>query len=304
MGEITTIASSEGLTVEEIKSQPAIWRAVLQRVDEARELLAAPGERLLFLGCGTSAFMAQSLAILREQAGLGESDWAYGSELPAPDRHYDRVVAITRSGTTTEVLDALAALRGSARVVTICAVPGMPVEDLSDDVFVLAEADERSVVQTRFPTTLLVLARAAFGEDVSGLAAECEAALEVPLPDVSRFDHYVYLGRGWSQGLATEAALKIREAAQAWAESYPALDYRHGPIAVAGERSLVWIFNPVPDGLVADVEAVGATVVTSTDDPVVQLVIAQRIAVALAHHRGLDPDRPRHLSRSIILAEG
>jgi fructoselysine-6-P-deglycase FrlB-like protein len=38
-------------------------------------------------------------------------------------------------------------------------------------------------------------------------------------------------------------------------------------------------------------------------DPLVQLVLAQRLAVALAAHRGLDPDRPRHLSRSVILAD-
>ena len=301
-------------TESEIDSQPALWQSMLadrERVSRARELLVAPGERVLFIGCGTSAFMAQSLAILREEAGLGESHRAYGSEHPPASRSYDRVIALTRSGTTTEILEALSRFRGLARTVAVCAVPGMPVEDLCDDVLVLEEADEQSVVQTRFPTSLLVLARAAFageGDEVSRrlaeLPGELEAALSSPIPNVALFDHYVYLGRGWAQGLATEAALKIREAAQAWAESYPSLDYRHGPIAVAGERTLVFIFDPVPEGLVSDVEAVGATVWSSSEDPLVQLVCAQRIAVALARHRGLDPDHPRHLTRSIILAEG
>jgi glucosamine--fructose-6-phosphate aminotransferase (isomerizing) len=93
----------------------------------------------------------------------------------------------------------------------------------------------------------------------------------------------------------------VRAAAQAWSESYPLLDYRHGPIAVAGERSLVWVMGPVEPQLVADIEAVGATVVVDDRDPLVQLAEAQRLAVALAESRGLDPDTPRHLTRSVIL---
>jgi fructoselysine-6-P-deglycase FrlB-like protein len=149
---------------------------------------------------------------------------------------------------------------------------------------------------------VLLLGRASFGTDVWELPAECAAALQDPMPlRVEDVDHYVYLGRGWTNGLADEAALKIRETAQAWSESYPAMDYRHGPIGVAGESSAVWIFGSAPPQLVSDVVATGATVVTSDADPLVQLVVAQRVAVALAVHRGLDPDRPRGLSRSVIL---
>jgi len=191
--------------------------------------------------------MAASVAALRESAGLGETDWNYPGEVPA-GRRYDRVVALTRSGTTTEV-DRLLADVSTARRSVITAVPDSPVARHADDVVVLDVADEQSVVQTRFPTTVLRLARAAFGEDVAHLDAQCRAALAAPLPvDVATIDHLVYLGTGWTLGLAHEAALKVREAGQAWAESYPALDYRHGPIAVAGPRSLVWTFGPRPTG--------------------------------------------------------
>src|SRR6185369_6566587 len=111
-------------------------------------------------------------------------------------------------------------------------------------VLLLDFADEASVVQTRFPTTFLLLARAAFGEDVSSLPARAAAALATEAPFVPEgLDHFVYLGRGWTYGLAQEAALKIREAAQAWSESYPLLDYRHGPLAVAHDGSLVWMIG-------------------------------------------------------------
>jgi glucosamine--fructose-6-phosphate aminotransferase (isomerizing) len=292
------------VTDSEIASQPDVWARAAERTDELAAVLRAPGERILVVGCGTSAFMAASIAALRESAGLGETDWNYPGEVPA-GRRYDRVVALTRSGTTTEV-DRLLADAPAARRCVITAVPDSPIARHAggpEDVVVLDVADEQSVVQTRFPTTVLRVAREAFGEDVTHLDAQCRAAIAGPLPvDVATIDHLVYLGSGWTLGLAHEAALKVREAAQAWSESYPALDYRHGPIAVAGARSLVWTFGEPPAGLVADVEATGATAVHDDLDPLVQLVLAQRVATALAAHRGLDPDEPRHLTRSVVLA--
>jgi glucosamine--fructose-6-phosphate aminotransferase (isomerizing) len=287
-------------TRREIESQPAIWREALAAFG-APPVLARPGERVLLLGCGTSAFVAESIAALREGAGLGPTDAAYASE-PRPHRDYDAVVALTRSGTTTEVLQALDAMPANVRRLAVTAVADSPVSARADEVLLLAEADETSVVQTRFPTTVLLLARAAFGEDVEALPDECERALREPLPiDVGDFDHFVYLGTGWTRGLAQEAALKIREAAQAWAESYPLLDYRHGPLAVAGHTSLVWIVGPGDEDLVADIRGTGARVVTSRHDPLVELTTLQRLAVEVAVRRHLDPDTPRHLTRSVIL---
>jgi glucosamine--fructose-6-phosphate aminotransferase (isomerizing) len=291
-------------TSDEIASQPQTWEQALGIAADAAPVLGSPGERVLVLGCGTSAFMALAVAHARESAGLGETDWAYASELP-DTRPYDRVVALSRSGTTTEVLEALDTFAGRARRTLVTAVDESPAAGHAEDVLVLDFADEASVVQTRFPTSLLVLARAAFGEDLSDLPDRCRAALGEPLPiAVGEIDHHVYLGRGGALGLAHEAALKIREAAQAWSESYPAMDFRHGPIAIAGPRSAVWILGAGSTGLVDDIRTTGATVVTGADDPLLQLVAAQRVAVALAEHRGLDPDRPRHLERSVILSEG
>jgi glucosamine--fructose-6-phosphate aminotransferase (isomerizing) len=287
------------ITTAEIESQPAVWAQAL--LEQDRSAFGLPGERVLFLGCGTSAFVAESLAWLRERAGLGETDAAYASEWK-PGRRYDRVVAITRSGSTSEVLTALASVDPGTRRTAITGVRDEAVHTLVDSSLVLDFADEQSVVQTRFPTSLLILARQAYGYDVDGLPDVAAAAIAAPFPyDVAEFDHFVYLGSGWTYGLAQEAALKVREAAQAWSESYPLLDYRHGPIAVAHPGSLVWIFGDVQADLIADIEATGATVHTDDLDPLVQLVQAQRLAVALAETRGLNPDTPRHLSRSVIL---
>jgi glucosamine--fructose-6-phosphate aminotransferase (isomerizing) len=288
-------------TALEIASQPEVWARSLDLLGPARTALVAPGERVLALGCGTSWFVAQSYAQLRERAGFGETDAVCASEYH-PGRRYDRVVAFCRSGTTTEVLGALAALPSGTHRVVLTAVDGEPIDAHADERLLLDFADETSVVQTRFPTTVLALARAALGDPVDRLLADGAAALAAPLPAAPEaVGHTVFLGTGWSVGLANEAALKVREAAQAWSEAYPAMDFRHGPVAVCGPRSLVFAFGALPAGLADDVAGAQATLYRSDLDPLAQLVLAQRFAVALAAHRGLDPDRPRLLTRSVIL---
>ncbi|MDT5032557.1 MAG: hypothetical protein QOC94_2728 [Actinoplanes sp.] len=291
------------VTSEEVASQPGVWQQGLALTGAARRELAAPGARVLVLGCGTSWFVAQCIAELRESAGLGETDAVCASEY-VPRRHYDRVVAISRSGTSTEVLDALRQVPGGTHRVAVTAVAGMPVDALTESRLLLDFADEASVVQTRFPTTVLALARAAFGEDLAHLVRDGQSALAAPLPAApAEIDHLVFLGTGWTVGLAHEAALKARESAQAHAESYPAMDFRHGPVAVAGARSLVWSLGAVEAGLDDVARAAGATAYRDGLDPLAQLVLAQRFALALAAHRGLDPDRPRLLTRSVVLTD-
>ncbi len=80
------------------------------------------------------------------------------------------------------------------------------------------------------------------------------------------------------------------------------MDFRHGPVAVAGPQSLVFSFGAVPDGMAGTIARAGARHYTSGLDPLAQLVLAQRFAVALAASRGLNPDEPRLLTRSVILA--
>src|SRR5689334_15495365 len=288
-------------TEAEITSQPEVWLRSLALSDQAKHELIAPGERMLVLGCGTSWFVAQSLAELREEAGLGETDAVCASEF-RPRRRYDRVVAVTRSGTSTEVLEALRMIPPATRTVAITAVRGEPVDGLTDAQLVLDFADERSVVQTRFPTTVLALARHAVGHDIEPVVEDGRLALKADLPaDPAGIDHLVFLGTGWTFGLANEAALKVREAAQAYSESYPAKDFRHGPVAVCGPRSLVWSFGDTDADLDDVARGAGATAYRNELDPLAQLVLAQRFALALAAHGGLDADRPRLLTRSVVL---
>ena len=285
----------------EIASQPALWRKAAGVASAAAGLLPAPGEPAAVIGCGTSHHIGRAYAALREERNLGTTDAAIASEL-SPHRSYRRVVAISRSGTTTEVLRTLEGLRGSIATVAITAVPGSPVASSADETIVLDFADEQSVVQTRFATTALALLRAHIGDRLEAAIADGEAALAGALPvEPSEFKQFVFLGQGWTVGLANEAALKLREAASAWTEAYPAMEYRHGPISAAGRATLVWAIGQVDPGVLADAADTGATIVNEGSDPMAELVLIQRMAVELAEAQGLDPDHPKHLTRSVVL---
>ncbi|MCQ9178832.1 SIS domain-containing protein [Streptomyces sp. IBSBF 2953] len=286
---------------DELTDQPGCWNRTATEAAGHAEKLPEPGERVALVGCGTSCFMAQAAAALREGAGHGETDAFAASEFPH-GRRYDRVVALTRSGTTTEVLDLLARLRGRTVTTAITADPDTPVATAADHVVVLDHADERSVVQTRFATTALTLLRAHLGLHTDAVVEDARTALAEPLPQgLVDCGQFTFLGRGWTVGLANEAALKMREASLSWTEAYSAMEYRHGPISVSTRGTAVWMFGEAPHGLAEQVRATGALWVAGTLDPLAELVRAQRLAVAVAALRGLDPDRPRHLARSVVL---
>ena len=298
-----TVAASH--LAAEIATQPDDWAAVLGRVSEATALLPGPGQDVAVVGCGTSFYMAQAYAALREAAGQGRTEAHAASEFP-PGRDYDHVVAISRSGTTTEVIALLETLRERGqRTTAIVATAGTAIPELATECLLLEEVDEQSVVQTRFATTTLALLRATLGEDLGTTVEQARAVLaedeSTALSGVLDADQITFVGRGWTVGLANEAALKLRESAQFWTESYPAMEYRHGPISIATTGRATWAFGEVPEGLPDDVAATGAHFEHRDIDPLADLVRLHRLCLTKAEQAGVDPDRPRHLTRSIIL---
>jgi fructoselysine-6-P-deglycase FrlB-like protein len=291
----------------EVLTQPDDWARVVSRVDEARAALPPVGARVAVVGCGTSFYMAQAYAALREGAGHGETD-AFAASEHRLHRGYDGVLVITRSGTTTEVLEVLSFLQGRGTPTTaIVATPGTPATTLADHLILLEEVDEESVVQTRFATTALALLRATLGEDLSGAVADARAVLAQDEADclggLVDAGQLTFLGRGWTVGLAEEAGLKLRESAQLWTESYPAMEYRHGPISIAAAGRATWAFGDVPDGLADQVRATGGHFEHRDIDPLADLVRVHRLCLAKARQADLDPDHPRSLTRSIVLSD-
>ncbi|MDR0784147.1 MAG: sugar isomerase [Propionibacteriaceae bacterium] len=285
----------------EIASQPQCWAQAISLSDSPG--LPQVGERVAIIGCGTSWFMAQTYAARREACGQGETDAFTASEFP-PQRAYDRVIAISRSGTTTEVRRALDWVRPGVPTTMLTAVPSPAIAATVADLIDLSFADEQSVVQTRFATSVVALLRAHLGENLDQALMDCQTALQTELPPAwIDAEQAVFLGMKWTVGLANEAALKCREASLSFTEAHQAMDYRHGPISLAEAGRLVWMFGRPPEGLAEQVQATGATWIASGLDPLADLVQAQRLAVARGLARGLDPDHPRHLSRAVVLEE-
>lgn len=286
----------------EISTQPADWLRVVDVLPAATSALPRRGERVAVVGCGTSLFVGQAYAALREAAGHGLTD-AWPASEHQLQRGYDRLLCITRSGTTTEILHVLKEYRDAMPVTVITADPNAAATGMAQPI-VLGYVDERSVVQTRFATTTLALLRASLGHDIEPISKHARQILDL---DDSTFgpaataDQITFLGRGWTIGLAHEAALKLREAAHVWTESYPAMEYRHGPISITTSGRVTWAFGEVPAGLEESVKAVGGHFEHADVDPLADLVRVHRLCLLRAAAAGLDPDRPRGLHRSIIL---
>jgi fructoselysine-6-P-deglycase FrlB-like protein len=288
--------------VDEIASQPGCWAKAIDLAASAGSALPDAGERVAVIGCGSSLNVARCYAALREAAGHGETDAFPASEVP-DTRRYDRMVYVSRTGTTTEVLDALRRTPAGVRTTAIAADPGSPLVQEAGAVVLLDFSAERSVVSSRFITSTIALLRAHLGEDLCALPDAAARELARPLPPgLAEHTEFTFLGRGWAAAVADEAALKLREAARTWAESYPAMEYRHGPISVSDSSTVVWALGEVPASLLADARRTGAMVIASDADPLIGLTGAQRLAAELAARKHIDPDQPRALSRSVILA--
>lgn len=297
-----TGSTAGAVTRAEIASQPELWARAAALTAASTAVLPGPGTPVVVVGCGTSYYIGDSYAQLRSRAGIGPTRAAIPAEMTGVGAD-ETVLLLSRSGTTGDVLDLARTVAATNPTVALVGTPGSPIDLAAAQHLLLDWADERSVVQTRFATTALTVLRASLGEDLSALPAQAQEALDAPLP-AAELTHLVFLGHGWTLGLAHEAALKCREAAGAWTEAYPVAEYEHGPISCAGPASLVFSFSPVPDATAASILATGATLEVARLDPQAELVRFHRQAVALADRAGRDADHPPFLNRSVVDLRG
>ncbi|MFG1790134.1 SIS domain-containing protein [Nocardia sp. NPDC049149] len=287
----------------EIATQPDDWARAASIAAEHRAILPQSGERVAVIGCGTSLFMSKAIAALRESAGHGVTDAWPASEVRS-GREYDRYLVICRSGTTTEVVNAMRDIPAHIPRTVICSSPGTPVLELGDPIMI-DEVDEQSVVQTRFATTVLAILRWHLGEDLAPVIEQARAVLAedpaVSLANVRSAEEISFVGMGFAAAIAEEAGLKLRESCQSWTESYLATEWRHGPISIAKPGRAVWAFGPLVPNFTADVAVTGAHFEHRDIDPMADLVRIHQLCVLRSADLGLDPDHPRNLNRSVVL---
>lgn len=256
-----------GHTLAETLSQPQSWARCLAELQSSGELETlrqrfASGAEWLFVGCGSSYYLAQSAAAawaaitgLRAKAAPASELLLFADSLLAGSSDLVPVL-ISRSGKTTEVLRAAEYLEGKRKIRTLAITcsAGQPLQQAASATICLPAADEQSTVMTRSFSSML-LALEALAASVAGNSSFLQAlqrmpALAEPLPAalharildfvaVNQFSDYVYLGQGPFYGLACEAALKITEMSCSYAQPFHTLEFRHGPKAILGPEVLV-----------------------------------------------------------------
>src|SRR3984893_18331451 len=213
------------------------------------------GARPLFTGCGTSFHAAQT-----------GGDAVQALELVLRPREADILVAVSHEGETRLTLEA-------------------PPEV------------ERGWAHTATYTWPVGAIAALHGEDVSWLP---DAAASAGAFEPSRHERFLVAGAGRDWATAQEAALKLREGAFVAAEAYETEQLLHGYFAAIDESVRAFVLEG--DGWAAeraqdpagDLAELGSEVtLMPTRHPVPDIVPFQRLTVALAELRGVDPDRIR-----------
>jgi glutamine---fructose-6-phosphate transaminase (isomerizing) len=349
--------TNESHTWREIESQPQTWRATLESFDGRRQALMAfldahPFDRAIATGCGSTHYLAQCAASVissvtrRPATALPASElWlAPDAMLPGPTL----LLAISRSGETTETLRAVESfrLRSGGPVLAVSCDPESSLVQAADFALLAPAAQEVSVAQTRSFTsmTLLVLALSAVqGGDERLLASlahlpDALADLVGRLADLPArlggdltLERFYFLGRGPLYGLASEAMLKMKEMTLSHSEAYYPLEFRHGPMSMVNDRTLVLglLSDTGQDEqvqLLRDMHRLGARVLALIEDAaatgdlrdiadvielksgldevarsVLTLPPLQMMACHRAVAKGLDPDHPHNLAAVVSL---
>jgi glucosamine--fructose-6-phosphate aminotransferase (isomerizing) len=336
-------------TEQEILSQPEAWAAtlaaVLDQAGPARDLYPrGQYDSVLFTGCGSTYYLALAAAAALQELtgvlsrGLPASEIWLRPRTVAPTGRRTLLVAVSRSGETTETLRACETFRAHTLgdVLTLSCYPGRPLTSLGTLNLLFPAGQEESVAQTRAFTTLYLatVAVAALWAGRDDLLAELAClpaagrrlleryrSLADSLGDDPTLDRFYFLGSGPRYGLACELSLKMKEMSLSHSEPFHFMEFRHGPISMVTPGTLIVALlsgssRPQEAAVLDDVRARGARVLAmgevEADVPfaaglseaasdVLYLPVGQLLAFARARSRGLDPDRPHNLTAVVRL---
>jgi glucosamine--fructose-6-phosphate aminotransferase (isomerizing) len=343
-------------TRNEIEQQSKAWTETLAGFSRQErtlvDALAGMGkEPWLVIGCGSTYYASLGAAAMLRRFGI--ASWAFPSSeivyfddlLPPGEMH---LLAISRSGTTTETQWAVERFRKKfprSKVVSITTQPESPLARGSDLILSAEAAREQSVAQTRSFTSMFILSQCLAGVLAGdpGLVGRLEklppaldrlvgqtSNLARQLGEDRSLQRFFFLGAGPNYGLACEAMLKTKEMTRSWAEAFHPLEFRHGPMSVVDEQSLVTCFvsdseQEAETRLVRNMKKLGARILVLTEDASrtdwngIEYVVELRsglnewergaLNLPFIHwmdfHRtlakGLDPDQPTNLTAVVEL---
>ncbi len=316
-----------GLTEQTIFEQFPYWRTAIAPVPPPK---AAPVT--VFVGCGTSYNLALSLAALANASGRASIGVPGGEWAASPQNYWSawqtaHVVALSRSGETTETVAAATASRAAGAYVTAITVERGSALAANCDRLLAAETHPaEGIVMTSSASLMLLLGIELLGHSVPpslvdvarGLLDSVDAKLPSLIADRS---HFVFLGGGHLYGVALEGALKLMEMSQVFTQAFHPLEYRHGPISLVDHRTAaVMLYSAdrreAEAKLVGELQGKGARVIgfggpgdASFDVPCNSALVGLACLPALqllgeraAQAHDIDTVAPRHLTKVVTLA--
>jgi glutamine---fructose-6-phosphate transaminase (isomerizing) len=308
-------------TEQTILEQFQYWHGALELNLEPAQL--EPNVAVVVIGCGTSYYLAQTIAASMNSNGhdaiaVPGGEWNLRREQFMPNGKHVQILALSRSGETTEtVAAAKQSLERGERVIGItCEANSSLTRACTYCVFAPTHPLE-DIVMTTSASLMLLVGLVLGGSRIS--TEQIDWAQQ--LLEYSRFQfdslvqgrtHFVYLGGGSLYGIANEGALKLMEMSLSFSQAYHPLEYRHGPISLIDERSLVIVLyqsDPLEEYKGAGVIGIGGPGDLSieleiADDAIrglVALPTLQWLGERVAQSKGLDTRAPRHLTKVVVL---
>jgi glucosamine--fructose-6-phosphate aminotransferase (isomerizing) len=329
-------------TYNEIKSQTEAWKQALDVVSGMSLPKAADYDQVIFTGCGSTYYLSLAAAALyQELTGRSARAVPGGELLLNPQNTMTNqktlLVAVSRSGTTTETIKAVEDFKAEKRG-DVFAISNYAevLSRLADFNLVIGKGQEESVAQTRSFASMYVAA-AAFCAKMAGRDDLLKAMEKLPeignrlignyesyakgVGENLNFDRFYFLGSGIRYGLACEANLKMKEMTLTHSEPFHTLEFRHGPMSMVNEKAVV--VGLLSDAnraheakVLSEMKMLGGTVsalgeaeadvafgsgVPESARGVLYLPVLQLMAFYRSVAKGLNPDRPENLTAVVKL---
>lgn len=280
------------LTEQEILSQQEALEKTYAYLTELRgevEAFFGGRKKFIFLGCGSSYMLAKSGQRMFARAAQTDADAVAGGDYLMNPSFYKQffhdsiVVAISRSGKTSEILRSLMRLKAetNCKVLSITMLQDNDFMPYTDFDLTLDWCYDKSVCQTRsvtnFYLALAMLSCFYSGDEwelellkkaVSGVT-NFQTSVRPALKTLARenWDKAVVLANGPFVGIAEEGALAFTEIAQLPGICFRLLDYRHGPMVLNDSRSVNIILmqkenEALQSSLLEDLRAHGGKIIT------------------------------------------
>ncbi|WMT92660.1 SIS domain-containing protein [Pelagibacterium sp. H642] len=300
-----------------------------------RDALTLPASQLkapvlVFVGCGTSYYLARTLAAAANIGGrpaiaVPGAEWTRFANAYLASNDGAVVIGLSRSGTTTETVAAISASRERGlKTVAISCEAGSTILQAAEEAVYLPTDPREGIVMSVSASLMLLAGLRMVGvsitEDDITLAQSWLVALDAAIPIIEGRSHFVFLGAGALYGIACEGALKLMEMSLHPAQAFHPMEYRHGPISLIDERSLVvMLYSAQTQGdeapLVAELQAKGAQVIgfggpgdlsigQAADGPAAALRVLpalQLLGEKVAISQNINTETPRHLTKVVVL---